>query len=219
MIAGSEQPDNISARSHPPVEGNVFDKYGSGNPIVRLLMAGYFRSFDRMLADLRPGQILEIGCGEGVVGARVQARFPDAHYRGCDLSPVIIEEARRRYPGLTFEVCSIYDLTAMDVEPDLAIAVEVLEHLERPAEGLASLLRLRPRYLLLSVPREPIWRFLNLLRGRYIAEGGNTPGHLNHWSRKGIVKFVRNCADGMEIVAVANPFPWTMILCRRVPSS
>ena len=40
------------------------------------------------------------------------------------------------------------------------------------------------RWLLVSVPREPLWRGLNLARGSYLRELGNTPGHLNHWSKR-----------------------------------
>ena len=42
----------------------------------------------------------------------------------------------------------------------------------------------RARHLLVSVPREPLWRALNMLRGAYWRALGNTPGHLNHWSKR-----------------------------------
>ena len=36
-------------------------------------------------------------------------------------------------------------------------------------------------------PREPLWRGLNIARGAYLKDLGNTPGHLNHWSKRGFV--------------------------------
>ena len=48
----------------------------------------------------------------------------------------------------------------------------------------------RGGHLLVSVPREPLWRGLNMARGAYIKDLGNTPGHLNHWSRKAFVELL-----------------------------
>jgi len=62
-----------------------------------------------------------------------------------------------------------------------------------------------------SVPREPLWRVLNLCRLRYLGAAGNTPGHLNHWSRPAFLAFLRS---RFEVIAVRNPVPWTMALCR-----
>lgn len=64
------------------------------------------------------------------------------------------------------------------------------------------------RHLVLSVPQEPIFRGCNLLAGRYLRDLGNTPGHLNHWSRRGFVRFVSGVAEVRE---VTSPFPWTTI--------
>jgi hypothetical protein len=62
-----------------------------------------------------------------------------------------------------------------------------------------------------SVPREPLWRVLNLARGAYWTQLGNTPGHLNHWSRSA---FVRLLLRHGEVVEARSPFPWTMLLVR-----
>jgi hypothetical protein len=59
------------------------------------------------------------------------------------------------------------------------------------------------------VPREPLWRGLNLARGAYVQSLGNTPGHVNHWSRRG---FVRLLARHGRVIEVRSPFPWTMLL-------
>ena len=47
--------------------------------------------------------------------------------------------------------------------------------------------------------------------GKYIADFGNTPGHVNHWSRRGFLDLL---ARRFEIVAVRAPLPWTMALCK-----
>ena len=61
----------------------------------------------------------------------------------------------------------------------------------------------------MSVPREPVWRMLNMARGAYVRDLGNTPGHINHFSKR---SFARVVARHGEIVEMRSPFPWTMAL-------
>ena len=71
--------------------------------------------------------------------------------------------------------------------------------------------RVAARHLLVSVPREPLWRALNVARGAYLRELGNTPGHLNHWSS---AAFVALLGRHGEVLEARSPFPWTMLLVR-----
>jgi len=48
-------------------------------------------------------------------------------------------------------------------------------------------------------------------RGAYWPALGNTPGHLNHWSRR---SFARLLSHHGEVVELRSPFPWTMLLVR-----
>jgi hypothetical protein len=72
--------------------------------------------------------------------------------------------------------------------------------------------RVSGQWLLLSVPREPIFRMMNLARGRYARDLGNFPGHINHWSRRGFIRFVAQVAD---IAQVRTALPWTIVLARK----
>ena len=81
-----------------------------------------------------------------------------------------------------------------------------------PARAVDTLAGLAQPYLLASVPREPVWRVLNLARGKYLGSLGNTPGHVNHWSRAGFLALLSRRFDRVE---TRTPLPWTMALCRR----
>jgi len=61
---------------------------------------------------------------------------------------------------------------------DLTIACEVLEHLEDPGQALTEIDRVTKQSVLISVPQEPMWRILNMARGKYWSDLGNTPGHV-----------------------------------------
>jgi hypothetical protein len=130
----------------------------------------------------------------------------------------VIEEARRRAAAAGVEIeFETRPLEALGPDPDgaeLVICCEVLEHLDDPERALDVLAELARPWLIASVPREPLWRALNLLRLSYVRDLGNTPGHLNHWSERGFVRFLTR---RFEVVEVVNPLPWTMALC-RLPS-
>ena len=196
------------------VVGNAYDKYGSRNPIVRWMMRGFDESLAALVEAAEPASIHEIGCGEGYWCHRWLAAGIDA--RGCDVSQTAIELARRnaRARGLDpdrFATRSIYDLQSGRDSADLVVCCEVLEHLDDPEAGLRALQRIVGRHLIVSVPREPVWRLLNLARGTYIGQGGNTPGHVQHWSSRG---FLRLVARHFRVDRVLTPLPWTMLSCR-----
>ena len=192
--------------------GNYYDKYRTRNPIARWLMQGFLSGFDRLSNSIPPGPVLEVGCGEGELSMRLAAR--GHRVRGCDVSADVIDEARgrARSAGLAVEFwqCDIQDLTEQDAAP-LVICCEVLEHLLDPQAGLERLALLARPWLIVSVPREPLWRAMNMARGKYLGQLGNTPGHLNHWGRGAFLSQLR---ERFDIVETASPVPWTMALCK-----
>lgn len=193
------------------VIGNRFDKYGSRNPVVRRLVDGFDRGLFGLLDLAGPvGSILEVGCGEGHVTAKLARRFPDATLLGTDFAPAIVEIARRAHPQLEFKTCSIYDIAELGTW-DLVVAPEVFEHLAEPGKALAAVAAAARRAVIVTVPREPLWRLLNLARGQYWTALGNTDGHVQHWSRGTLVKFL---GGALEVEAVRTPLPWTQVLGR-----
>ena len=193
--------------------GNTFDQYGSTNPVVRRLMSGFQRTLDDLFAQAAPESVLDIGCGEGVLTEQWAVRLGDGRVVGTDLQDPKLEAewAIRRRRNLRFAAMPVESLTFADDEFDLVAATEVLEHVDHPEAAVAEMARVARRWLLVSVPHEPLWRGLNIARGAYLRELGNTPGHLNHWTRAG---FVRMLAAHGQVVQTRSPFPWTMLLVR-----
>jgi SAM-dependent methyltransferase len=195
------------------VTGNTYDKYGSKNPLVRRMMGGFERALEELLSVADPGSLLDVGCGEGVLVQRLARRLEGRRVVGIDLEEESIQAgwARRSEPNLEYRVMRAENLPFAGGEFDTASAIEVLEHVPDPEHTLAEMARCAERYLLVSVPREPLWRMLNMARGAYWSDLGNTPGHLNHWSRRSFVGLLSRYG---EVVEVRTPFPWTMLLVR-----
>jgi SAM-dependent methyltransferase len=193
--------------------GNVYDKYGTRNPVARRLMAAFLSDLDDLVTRTGADEAHEVGCGEGEISIRLARR--GIRMRGTDAFGDVLEEARRRAAAAAVEI----DFEAVPVErldPDrhaaeLVVCCEVLEHLGDPGRGLEMLSRLARPWLIASVPREPLWRALNLARLSYVGALGNTPGHLNHWSKAGFERFL---GTRFEVAEVRSPLPWTMALCR-----
>jgi ubiquinone/menaquinone biosynthesis C-methylase UbiE len=206
----------ITRDAEGTVTGNTFDKYGSTNPVVRRLMAGFERTLAELFRQAAPRSLLDVGCGEGVLTHK-WAQSLDGRVVGIDLEDPAIqaEWAKRQAPNLEYRVMKAEHLPFADAEFDLACAIEVLEHVPDPEHTVAEMARVaRGGHVLVSVPREPLWRGLNMARGAYLKDFGNTPGHVNHWSKRGFVELLSRHG---EVVQARSPFPWTMLLV-RVPS-
>jgi 2-polyprenyl-3-methyl-5-hydroxy-6-metoxy-1,4-benzoquinol methylase len=202
----------ITRDAEGTVTGNTYDKYGSNNPVVKRLMAGFERTLAELFARAAPRAVLDVGCGEGVLTQR-WAQQLEGRVVGIDLEDPAIQSEweQRRAPNLEYRVMKAENLPFGDGEFDLACAIEVLEHVPDPEHTVAEMARVSSGHVLVSVPREPLWRGLNMARGAYLRDLGNTPGHVNHWSKRGFVELLSRHG---EIVEARSPFPWTMLLVR-----
>jgi 2-polyprenyl-3-methyl-5-hydroxy-6-metoxy-1,4-benzoquinol methylase len=193
--------------------GNVYDKYATRNPVERRLVGAFLDDVRELAASTEAGEAHEVGCGEGELSLMLARE--GLRMRGSDVSAEVIEEARRRATAAGLEVqyrtAPIESLAPPGDAAELVVCCEVLEHLADPERALDRLVELAQPWLLVSVPREPLWRVLNLARFKYVGELGNTPGHLGHWSRRGFLGLLRS---RVEVVDVRSPVPWTMALCR-----
>lgn len=203
----------------PPSEkspaGNVYDKYATPNPVARMLVTRFRCDLDELHALVAARSQLDIGCGEGVLVSDWAQAHPGCRFVGLDVEDDSLQAQWRMRAGanLTFTTGDAEKpLPYSAGEFELVSAIEVLEHLRDPAAAAREMARVaQGGHLLLSVPREPIWSWLNLARGAYWDRLGCTPGHIQRWSRRGFLRFASELG---EVVAVRSPLPWTIVLVR-----
>lgn len=211
--------DHSKLKAVPESEdfGHKYTDEGSGRVGGRLL-DNYFRSVARLVtaSGLTAGLAVELGCGEGYSTERLRRLLPpDVKLQASEYVASLVPPAQRRNPAVPIRQESVYELSYADNTFDLVFLLEVLEHLDYPSAALAEIQRvLKPGgYLILGVPREPLWRLLNMSRGKYLRDLGNTPGHLNHWSKRSLVRFMsRYFAAPAQLQC---PLPWTQVLVKK----
>ncbi len=217
MCAAYQVPDTCRRRcsiglmkgDHPTtnVVGNTYDKYGTTNPIARWLMHGFLDGLGDLYRRAAPRTVLEVGCGEGLLADHlIRLGQRPERFEACDLS--LDHLAPGLDPLITFRTASIYELPYPDQSFDLVLCCEVLEHLEHPSRGMDELARVASQTVIVSTPWEPVWRLMNIARGRYLRQAGNTPGHIQNFSRRAL----RNLAgQALVIDHERRPLPWTIL--------
>ncbi|WP_370326706.1 class I SAM-dependent methyltransferase [Euzebya sp.] len=213
--AAAPAPGTHAPETPDIVIGNHYDKYEGGNVLIRFLTRRFLAALDGMLdavaAEGPVTRVLEVGCGDGEIAERLRDRFADADVLALDLPDAGLRADWQGRSGVGFAHGDAHRLPFADDTFDLVVAVEVCEHLTHPWSGLAEMARVSSRHLVLSVPREPMFRMGNFMTGRHVRDLGNTPGHFNHWGTPGFLRFVSVQA---AVADVKLPVPWTMVRAR-----
>lgn len=211
--------DTANLKATPETEdfGHKYTEEGSGK-VGGKLIDNYFTNVEKLFksSKMAAGSAIELGCGEGFSTERLRKMLPDTiTLAASEYVAQLVPLAQAKNPTVTVSEESIYELKHADASFDLIFLLEVMEHLDYPDKALEEIARvLKPGgYLILGVPREPMWRMLNMARGKYLKDLGNTPGHLNHWSSNALFTFVKK--NFGPIQDSRQPLPWTQVLAQK----
>lgn len=220
----SNKDSESDLKATPELEdfGHKYTEEGSGK-IGSKLLDKYFSCVKDLLSralvsagSKKQLKAVEIGCGEGFSTQRIVDFLPsEIELEASEFVDKLVPKAQKRNPQVKVIQESAYDLRRPDESVDVVFLLEVLEHLDYPDKALKEIKRvLKPGgKLILGVPREPLWRILNMARGKYLTHLGNTIGHLNHWSKRGLVKYLENHFGPVE--TTRSPLPWTLALAKK----
>lgn len=113
----------------------------------RLQLMGRFRALAEEVSKDVVGSVLDLGCGFGFL-----ADFVKGPYLGVDFSPVAIWGAREMSPSVEFVVGDLRHFTPT-VAFDTVVLLEVLEHLDNPAQAVELARQWATQRIVVSVPR------------------------------------------------------------------
>lgn len=193
-------------------------KHLNPNPLQRMLLNRFHHKIIGLVQQTGATRLLDAGCGEGFVIERLQQNSSPPwgcghSLMGGDLDAGALlwgrDNVNHNAPLTNFDICH---LPFPDNSFPLLICLEVLEHLPDPMAGLDELVRVSSKYLLLSVPHEPLFRTANCLRGKHLLAFGNDPEHLHNFTGRGFRRIVGRAAD---VLWYGYTFPWQIILASK----
>lgn len=155
--------------------------------------------------------IIDIGCGEGYPDGFLLARDPLLKIVGVDIDCRAVDIARKKNPGIVYQEGDIYSLSGKENGFDLALVLEVLEHLNDAEKAVQGVKRMAPRAIF-SVPQEPLFSFASFVSGNCVKSGGKHPDHINFWNKDSFGKLLQKEYREVEIKTV---FPWLVAYCRK----
>jgi ubiquinone/menaquinone biosynthesis C-methylase UbiE len=199
--------------------GELYDwctkEYQSANPISKVLIYCFYKVLsEKILHPIKPNlsKILEIGSGAGESTLRIQEMVKGIQYDATEYDLRYIEAIKKRDLQINVSQENVYHINRPNSSYECLIMLEVLEHLDDVGLALAELFRVSSRYVIISVPHEPLWRLTNLLRCKYVADFGNTPGHINHFNKRKLKKCLIPHASNITFYFT---FPWIILIAEK----
>lgn len=156
----------------------------------------------RSLVRAEQARILDVGCGEGVLGAGLKADGA-TYVAGIELHPASAARARERLDMVIEGSVVDAELPFSDADFDYLLFADVLEHTTDPDGVLQRCLPfLRPGgRVIISVPN---WRFYAVLlrllvdRWSYTEAGVRDRTHLRVFTRYSLEQFIKR--NGLELL-------------------
>jgi ubiquinone/menaquinone biosynthesis C-methylase UbiE len=184
-------------------------KYQSRNILLNYLLNHFFNDIKVIISGLdNNDKILEVGCGLGESTKRILPMLHGQYLEASEYEDELVDMLKKSKFPVKISQESVYSLKRKNGEFDCVILLEVLEHLEDYRKALREVFRVANKHVIISVPHEPWWRLENVMRGKYLHEWGNTPGHVNHWNRKSFENLI---SEFGVVRKVFLPFPWIII--------
>lgn len=185
-------------------------EYENQNFIVQQLFQGYFTCIQKIISGFPSDfKLLEVGCGAGVSSKKIFQMLKGQSFEVSDIDARYVKKLREGNLPYKVEQESVLELNRDDGSFDCVFLLEVLEHVENYDTALANLFRVSRKHVILSVPNEPLWSFLNIVRLKYLDDWGNTPGHINHWTVSGLRKLISKYGN---VVKIYTPIPWIIVV-------
>jgi ubiquinone/menaquinone biosynthesis C-methylase UbiE len=188
-----------------PDSGQRAEDYSHLSARGQALVARFRDAVVARVATGGPDSVLEVGCGQGWLLARIAETLPDTALHGLDVRADAIEYAARLVPEASLTVGDGASLPYPDRSFAVVVCSQVIEHVEDPVRVLAEIRRVGKGHAVISVPHEPWFWAANLARGKYLPTLGNCPGHIHHYTSRSLARLLRTQFSSAE---VSTSFPW-----------
>ena len=138
---------------------------------------------------LAPRTVCEVGCGAGEILRSLSTRLdPSTRFIGYDISPDAFALCSAKSgPRMEFRLANILD---EDVHFDLAMAIDVFEHVE-DYFGFLRKLRTKAEHKIFHIPLELSAQMV--FRGKPLLDARRSVGHIHHFSKETALATLEDC--------------------------
>lgn len=202
FLSGLNETDNIK-------------KYVSKNPLIKYSVDTFIATFIDLVEICDKGnmkRVLDAGIGEGALDHILSEKFKNLEIIGLDISLENLNMAKQ----ITIASLIRGDINNFPFKQnsmDLVVSLEVLEHMAEPESAMLEIKRVSREFAIFSVPNDRIFRLGNILRGKNLADFGNGPGHVQHFSKNTFIELIQK---HFKIIAITKPANlWIMCLVTK----
>lgn len=184
------------------------EKYS--HPLKSIFTRIFLKKIAKIVSAESAKTVIDVGCGEGYPDQLLLEEIPALKIVGVDVDCQALKLARKRNSQVSYCFGDIFNLSFKKRAFDLALALEVLEHLEYPEKAVEKIKKIAKKCLF-SVPYEPWFTLACFFSGSYFNTRGRHPGHINSWSRKTFEKMLKKYFNRIKIGIC---FFWLVALCQ-----
>jgi hypothetical protein len=140
---------------------------------------------------IAPASLCDIGCGAGEILQVLHSHLPDCKFTGYEISPQAYALAKRRAaPGLDFHLTDILDPAEERAHYDVALAMDVFEHVGDYYSFLKNMKGLADTKIF-HIPLE--WTIEATLRPRLLKKWRDEIGHFHFFNADTALIALENC--------------------------
>ncbi|WP_049824047.1 bifunctional 2-polyprenyl-6-hydroxyphenol methylase/3-demethylubiquinol 3-O-methyltransferase UbiG [Bradyrhizobium sp. WSM2254] len=137
--------------------------------------------------------LADIGCGTGAIVGVLSKHYPQSRMEGFEVSPYAHDLSRKRASeNLSFSMENAFQCGK---QFDVAMAIDVVEHVENPFEFLRAM-RTMSRWQVIHIPLD--MNALAVGRGWVLPEARRSLGHIHYFSRDSALSMIAE--SGLETI-------------------
>ncbi|WP_314959461.1 class I SAM-dependent methyltransferase [Bradyrhizobium cosmicum] len=137
--------------------------------------------------------LADIGCGTGAIVGALSKHYPQSRMEGFEVSPYAHDLSRKRASeNLSFSMENAFQCGK---QFDVAMAIDVVEHVENPFEFLRAM-RTMSRWQVIHIPLD--MNALAVGRGWVLPEARRSLGHIHYFSRDSALSMIAE--SGLETI-------------------
>jgi len=185
-------------------------KYYSKNPLKSILIQRFFSKLIKMIQEVNPGEILEIGAGDGIAGFLISRNIPGLDYYASDIQThALLNSSRiltRNLVGLDARI-----LPFPDKSFELVVCLEVFEHIQEWQKVLQEGLRVSSKSFIFSVPLCPWYQLSNFVFLKNLSRWGEHPSHIHKFTIDKLQKQSLIISNSLKYnIKFVKAFPWIL---------